>query len=221
LPAGCVEDLSGNRLPAAYSFSFCTRGVDREPPVVLWADPPDGAADVPRDAEIRIAFSEPLMSSDVQLLDADERPVSGERFYETVGGREIVTFLPERWLAPNSAYEVRILSGRVKDEAGNPLMENFTAVFRTGEKALGRGPTGRGSWCQEWRQVQADGDSSVYEVSLPGDELSGLQFVLLGSTRSAGQARTDCVEVPRVPNNQPLPDSSSTVERQMWAPCRG
>jgi hypothetical protein len=206
LPAGCVEDLSGNRLPAAYSFSFCTRGVDREPPVVLWADPPDGAADVPRDAEIRIAFSEPLMSSDVQLLDADERPVSGERFYETVGGREIVTFLPERWLAPNSGYKARILSGSVKDEAGNPLMENFTAVFRTGEKALGRGPTGRGSWCQEWRQVQADWDSSVYEVSLPGDKLSGVQFVLLGTTRSAGQARTDCVEVPRVPNNQPLPE---------------
>jgi hypothetical protein len=126
-----VKDLDGG-YPYKTTRTFTTGfGADDESPT--WASNlVDGAADVPPNAVVDLAFGEPIdpvsvSSAPVSLLENGAR-VAGTSLVFAYG-HNVVQLVPGRLLAPGASCEVSI--GGLTDESGNPAPP-FHASFTTG-----------------------------------------------------------------------------------------
>ena len=102
-------------------------------PVVVRVEPPRGKRDVPLNARVYIAFSEPIDPTTVTAtsvhLTRDGSPVPGQ-VTVTAGGLA-ATIDPNEDLDPNTDYEISI-SAQVRDLDGDPAVP-LSSGFSTGE----------------------------------------------------------------------------------------
>ena len=109
---------------------------DTRAPTVTWTWPDDGATALAPTSRIGITFSEQIdalsaFEGSVRLYREGMEPDLG-RVAGTVSAQEsIVTFTPLCPLAPGR-YVLEIPAGGVRDYAGNPITEAFTATFEVG-----------------------------------------------------------------------------------------
>jgi len=131
-----VSDDEANGLRGSFLAPLASER-DRTPPRVLYVDPPDGA--IGRAVTSRIGFS---FSDQIELATLDPstvivRPVLGGPALTGSFGvvHTVASFTPDAPLAPNTAYEIVLPTGGVRDLVGNGLVEAFRATFRTGSAA--------------------------------------------------------------------------------------
>ncbi len=143
LDASVARDSGGNFLDGdadgaaggdyAWTFSVAP-APDLDPPTVLDVEPPDGAADVPVDAPVRVRFSEPMDAASVEAalayrVDGLLQDLAGATLAWDAAGTEL-TFLP----GEPFGYDVTpvfTLSTDATDAAGNALSSPYTWSFTT------------------------------------------------------------------------------------------
>ncbi len=126
IPAGAIDDTSGNPLAADYDFGFTTEFV------AVSTNPPNGATGVSIDSPITVTFSNVVAAgpsfsqislyptgapgSPVALNPVQLTPVSS-------GNQTQMTItLPDQvFLALGTGYQLDVPAGAVQDLAGNPL----------------------------------------------------------------------------------------------------
>ena len=111
-PDGPTDD-AGLSLVDPFVSTFTVR--DSMPPVVASASPASGALQVPPDAVVRVAFSEPVIGATIAVRDGANVPVTGAVTL-AVGGT-VAIFTPVDFLRANASYTVTV--SNVADPAGN------------------------------------------------------------------------------------------------------
>lgn len=106
---------------------------DTVAPTVVSVSPADGATDVPENESVSVVFDEPLRAKSVvpgslQLLDDQGNAIPGT--LKLVSNQRELLFTPSDLLADYTLHTVRV-SG-VRDQAGNPLVTEFTSSYTTG-----------------------------------------------------------------------------------------
>lgn len=123
-----VADLNGNKMTGQVQWQFTTIDV---PPRVTSVSPGEGASNVSLDAEIVVAFSEPVMENSVGSgnfqLENTSNGMLADGNYDVVA--DTARFIPQDSLANNTTYSVSV-SG-VADTAGNQMQEPKTWEFTT------------------------------------------------------------------------------------------
>lgn len=129
-----VRDATGERLPAATTWTFTTEG-DPMPPRPRVLSPRNGATQVPRTAVLAVLWDEALAASTIDaatftLADAKTgAPVSGAVAYDEAA--RTATFTPSAPLAPDTDYVATLKAG-VADAAGNATTGDYRWPFTTG-----------------------------------------------------------------------------------------
>lgn len=136
LPAGSINDLSGNALLSEFSFEFSIEnGPDVTAPAIVSVLPGQGDEGVLTDACVTIKFDEIILTgekiSEIKLTDFQGTPIS----FTVDAQRDTLTVTTEKNLEINKQYKIIIPSSAVKDMAGNPLVENSEFTFNTGKPA--------------------------------------------------------------------------------------
>jgi hypothetical protein len=121
-----AEDVSGNRMPERYWFSFTT-----QPILVTNFSPPPNSNMIPPDVDITIRFNTNMdmesVKSAFQLLNSQQERVSG-RFSWNYPYQ--MNFLPDTMLKYNETYTVTI-DITAKDMHGKNLDDPFSFWFKT------------------------------------------------------------------------------------------
>lgn len=136
-----LRDVAGNALAADYTFSFTTgAAVDTTPPTVTATSPADLAVGVPLNAQVSVAFSEPIDPTSVgpPTFLVTLGPDAATGTFTVDGAR--ATFRPSVSFAPNTTYALSLTRG-VRDLAGNPLTAETLVHFTTGPMADTTAPT--------------------------------------------------------------------------------
>jgi len=125
-----ITDLSGNPLPADYSWSFTTEAFpDTESPTVIATSPVSDAVDVDINSKLRAKFSEAMDETSIHTGTVTvNNGVTGTVAYDSTTMTAI--FTPSVPLANETMYTVTISTG-VKDLSGNSLANNYTWSFQT------------------------------------------------------------------------------------------
>ena len=126
-------DLAGNVSTGFNSYTITDYGSDTAAPTVVNVNPLDGATGMPRNAKIRVLFSEPIAvdtAGHVRLL-LNGTPVSVSS--TVTNGNRLVTLTPNALLASNTVYTISV--SQVRDTSGNLQTPAFTSAFTTGNDA--------------------------------------------------------------------------------------
>ena len=117
-------------LPFNWSFTTLDRGkVDADPPMVLVADPLDGAQNVDKWKNVTIYFSEAMAQTPTMAACSISPAVNGS--WQWKDGRGFaIKFNPTAGFS-NGTYKVTV-SRAATDESGNPLADNVTFSFKVG-----------------------------------------------------------------------------------------
>jgi hypothetical protein len=128
-----LRDAQGVALPAQRTFSATIgSAVDTEPPSVAGVSPPNGAAGVGVNAELRVLLSEPynpLTVDERSIVLSDAQGVVRPCRITLGGGNTLITIVPHDPLSSNTLHTLSV--DGVTDEAGNPVAASSTA-FTTG-----------------------------------------------------------------------------------------
>jgi len=131
--AGSVQDLSGNALGAAKSWSFTTAAVpDLDAPVVTSANPAAGAIGIAPGAAISATFGEAMAPSTINptsftLSGPLGAAVSGSVSYNAL--TRTATFQPGSPLAAGTVFQAKLTSAGVTDVDGKHLAADFIWSF--------------------------------------------------------------------------------------------
>src|SRR3990167_6354264 len=141
LITSAVKDEAGNPMVSDYTWSFITEAaLDTTPPTVSSTSPVNGATDVAVNSTITATFSERMDASTITtatfIVSDGGSVISGTVSYNT--GQKKATFTPSSNLSNSTEYTAMITTG-VKDEAGNPMVSDYTWSFIT-EAALDTTP---------------------------------------------------------------------------------
>ncbi len=121
-----ASDLSGSKLPEAYSFSFST-----QPVLISSTSPPDKSISVSTKVVVRIRFNTDMDMESVEsaflLEDSESSQVAGEFSWQYPS---TVYFEPSSELAPDETYTVTIGTW-AKDMYGRALGDPFSFWFKT------------------------------------------------------------------------------------------
>ena len=124
-PDGPAND-AGLVMPSPFVTTFTAR--DSIAPSVLSVSPAPGAQQVPPDAAVRVAFSEPIIGGAISLRDAGNAPVPGTT--TLASGGTVAIFTPADFLRANATYVLTVAGAM--DLAGNPLPGgSVTSTFTT------------------------------------------------------------------------------------------
>ncbi len=129
-----VRDATGERLPAATTWTFTTEG-DLMPPRPLVLSPRNGATQVPRNAILAVRWDEALAAGTVNATTftlAETKtgaPVNGAVAYDEAA--RTATFTPSAPLAPDTDYAATLKAG-IEDTAGNATAGDYRWSFTTG-----------------------------------------------------------------------------------------
>jgi hypothetical protein len=137
-----VKDLGGNPLQADFEWSFTTMGEpDTVPPEIISVVPADGETDLRLDTKISAVFSESMNVETITaetffVSDESGISISGTINYDEASLR--ATFTPDN-LDYSTTY-IAVLTGGVKDAAGNSLQTAFEWSFAIEERDSGNPP---------------------------------------------------------------------------------
>ena len=190
-----ISDLAGNVMTETPPpFEFATAGR----PMLLGADPADGAEDVPLDAPIVLTFSTSLM--DTASVE-DQLRLSPAFEHELLWSGELLEIVPAEPLEPDRAYEISIGS-EAADVAGVTFGEEVRVTFRTVAPGLAAETL-----------VPADGVDGIAPISpiavifdrpIDPDSVAGDQLTI-----NPGVAGT--LEVVSLPDDPPDDDGAGSV----------
>jgi methionine-rich copper-binding protein CopC len=135
IPAGSIKDLAGNLLGVAGSISFVTQlKPDTIAPVMLTADPVNGALDIAVNKVISLNFSENILEGSttvpISLKDSYGNSVG---FNKAINGSTL-TITPLSSYNYSTKYTIIIPAGALKDVAGNLLASPIATSFTTQAK---------------------------------------------------------------------------------------
>ncbi|MEM5816231.1 MAG: Ig-like domain-containing protein, partial [Desulfitobacterium hafniense] len=129
IPAKAVEDVKGNEFTYPYTFRFITYAApDVTAPAVDSTVPPEGEADFPAEAAVKIGFSESVgagANAAAISWTADGEPVA---FTVTYYANQLI-LSPKGALPYGAQCEVTVPVGAVNDLWGNSLAEEYTFTF--------------------------------------------------------------------------------------------
>lgn len=169
---------SANHVVESAIFSFFTvTDTDLEAPKLVEVIPVDNAVDVAADAEIRVAFSEPV-NKDLAVAAFSFSPaVSGSWTWENDA---TVRFWPTRPWLPGSYHRFTIADNQIKDLTGNVMASGGTYRFTV--KSAVPVPTGYRSSGFPVSAVTGD----VVEVRIPGLVSGGKSYAVAVAGNSGG-----------------------------------
>jgi methionine-rich copper-binding protein CopC len=130
-----VSDSAGNDLATPYVWTFTTLSdADQTPPMVTLTNPADGAVDVPLDATVSAAFSEPMDETTVslatfRLVGPGANDVAGTVHYDD-SVNPVASFVPSNDLLEDTSYTATLSTG-TEDLAGNALILPVSWTFTT------------------------------------------------------------------------------------------
>ncbi|HVB80336.1 MAG TPA: Ig-like domain-containing protein [Candidatus Binataceae bacterium] len=133
-----VEDLAGNPLAAAFTWTFTTgAGPDGTVPAVTSTTPADTATSVAPNAGINATFSKAMDPSTLNpatftLTGPGPTSIAGKITYDATD--RIATFTPTSALASSSVFTATVTTG-ADDLEGNGLAADFSWSFTTGSTA--------------------------------------------------------------------------------------
>jgi methionine-rich copper-binding protein CopC len=139
IPYGSVRDKDTKKMINNISQSFAFKTVlENVPPKVKEpTNPQKGAKDIPLDTLITIQFDENIeegsyyYNNNIILRDEYGRRPS----FKSNINNNTLTITPDTNLYPNTIYSLTLLTGTVKDLAGN-ISEEYTFVFKTGQSSV-------------------------------------------------------------------------------------
>jgi hypothetical protein len=133
-----AKDSAGNAMIKNYVWNFKTgAGPDNTAPFIISTVPADATIDVPLDKNISATFSEPMdpvsigTSFTLANTSLGGTPIVGTINYSD--STAVFTILNN--LSPSTTYTATITTG-AKDLAGNPLVNNYTWSFTTGNRII-------------------------------------------------------------------------------------
>ncbi len=130
--ASTARDYAGNYLAATSWFYTTTDVVDVTPPTVVSTTPADGATNVSVNTVLQIEFSEVIDPNSLGEGSIMITPELGDGIVTWIDGGTTLNFDPDDPLLDDTAYNLIISEGAVRDLAGNPLSGNYSATFTTG-----------------------------------------------------------------------------------------
>ncbi len=134
-----ARDVVGNALSGNVNWTFTTTGaVDNTPPTLVSSTPANGGVNVPVSTNLSLTFSEAIEQS-VSLENVFVTPDLGRGVASWSNGGRTVTFDPDVDLMDNTAYNLVIVPGGVRDLAGNGNVGTIQISWSTGSSL----PTGR------------------------------------------------------------------------------
>jgi hypothetical protein len=170
--------------------------IDPLPPRVLFVNPPDGAEDVPADAEITITFNRrPLHPATVSPTNITltmvermgvpvSRPISGTptlvQSYDSV----VVVFVPTFPLADDATYELHV-DRRVADLVGNDIDPSFDSVFSIRDEPA-RFDHIDWNYTELEKQTIADMDNTTASWNESVEDALAALFTVAGGNGTAG-----------------------------------
>lgn len=133
VPVGNLVVLSDDHYHGSFIFPHQAEP-DRNGPVVTMLSPKEGAAGQSRSTRIGFTFSDlidltSLNSATIRIQPVGDDPIEG--VFSTQAG--IVNFTPAKPLAADTAYEIVVPAGGVRDISGNPTPHDFRATFSTSD----------------------------------------------------------------------------------------
>jgi RHS repeat-associated protein len=136
---GAITDLAGNGLSSAVSpvmgnFHFTAGSTaNTNAPQVTGISPANGAPNVPINAQVTVAFNEPIDPATLGGLNLAGPGGAVTTSSTVTNGDQFVGLIPVVPLAPATQYTVT--AAGVQDLAGNLLAPPFTSTFTTGSSA--------------------------------------------------------------------------------------
>ena len=122
-------DLAGNKSPV-YTQTYT---IDKTAPKVSSTTPANNQVNVSRKASILIKFTENIKTSSNFVKITMKNLTTGKTVSITATiTNNTLTIKPSSTLTANTAYQVNIPTGAVKDYAGNNLAATHTIKFKTG-----------------------------------------------------------------------------------------
>jgi hypothetical protein len=110
-----------------------SREPDRTGPSVTMISPADGALEQARSTRIGLTFSDQIDLRSVNAETFVVRAVGGDQVTGRISGLTgIVNFWPDAPLEAETAYEIVLPAGGVRDVVGNPIARDFRTGFSTG-----------------------------------------------------------------------------------------
>ncbi len=110
---------------------------DTQPPVVEYANPPDGAVEQALSSRVALSFSDQIEFASVDSSTLIVRPIGGQALTGKWGHTQtVVTFWPDQPLQPDTGYEIVAVAGGITDLVGNALANEFRSAFRTGTASI-------------------------------------------------------------------------------------
>jgi hypothetical protein len=125
-----ARDLAGNKMLAAYQYSFTTgtSGGGGTVPAVAGTSPSDGAVDVPLDSTLIVKFSIAMSKPDTEAAFSAAPSIPGAFSWGSADTE--LTLTPSPLLKNATKYMVTISTG-AKSSAGVPLPNAFSFSFTT------------------------------------------------------------------------------------------
>jgi YVTN family beta-propeller protein len=123
----------GNDHGNGSAFMVHATAPDTTRPEVRQVSPQDGARQQALTSRVGIGLSDSILPDSVNASTFIVRPQGGKTLAGTYSVQlGIINFFPSQPLQPDTAYEVLLPAGGVKDYAGNPIGASYRASFTTG-----------------------------------------------------------------------------------------
>ena len=129
---------------------------DQTPPDVLYVNPPNGSTKQALTSRIGLSFSDQIELTSATPISFIVRPVGGAALTGRWGiSHTVLSFWPDRPLAPSTTYEIVLPAGGIKDLVGNGIAHEFRSTFTTQDGSIVAPPCGlalasRAPWAA-WR----------------------------------------------------------------------
>ncbi len=131
-PACCMTDLAGNSVPSS-NYLFTVGSTTGTAPQVAGVSPSNGVSGLPINAQITIAFNEPVDAESLAGVTLTSGGASVPLNMALSAGNQTLVITPAPGLLANTSYTVTV--DGITDLSGTPISPAFSATLFTGGEA--------------------------------------------------------------------------------------